>query len=132
MAATETKIHEGAILGFHGSAESTANGFAPFKLLMKKDITAEQAFLAFIGKPNNLYLEFDAKRQSYVDKHEMEDVNFWMVGPSFFAEYKVNLGPDSYFPATQEELDVQVKHILEEKKQEGEDVTLAMTSDFLP
>jgi len=126
-AASQTTILPDSILGFHGSAETTAEFLGPLGFMFKGDIKPERDFLDAIGKPQDMYFRLQEKRQAYVEENGLDDVNFWMIGPSFFEDFDVALNPESYFPVSQEELDEQVKRILDAS---DEELTLVMTSDF--
>ena len=126
-AAQLVTIREDSILGFHGSAETTADFLGPLGFLFGADIRPERAFLEQINKPGDMHFQLNDRRTAYVEQHGLDDVNFWMVGPWFFETFDVSLNPGSYFPESQAALDAQVARI---KGDSDEELTLEMAGYF--
>ncbi len=126
LAAKETTINEGSVLGYHGSANGSVPWFA--KLLLAKTMKAEKAFLKKIGRSENFFIDLDNEIETYVSDNNIDDadVNFFMIGKSFFDKHSFSINENSYFPETQEELNIVVENILKEEGSEKKLIMLGM------
>ena len=110
-AAAETTVNQGAILGFHGTATTSADNFGALDFLFAKDIEREAVFFQLVGKPAEMYQKLEDKFYAYAEDSAIEDIDFWMVGADFFEENDFPLSQQSYFPRSQTELDERVEDI---------------------
>ncbi len=139
-AARQIHLRPGALLGFHGSAETTANELPPLKLLYRSKIRQEREFLDLLGQPRDMYIVLRRQMDDFLDAKDANrspesegrepyegGLIFWMVGPDFFERYGLPLTADSYFPRNQEELDRRVARLIAEKVAEkGSETRLYM------
>ncbi|MBT3273023.1 MAG: hypothetical protein HN368_07710, partial [Spirochaetales bacterium] len=114
LAAKETIINENSILGYHGSANTSASWLV--KPLLRKVLVDEKEFLIKIGRHENFFYDLENDFEKILIKNEADfDFNFYMIGKSFFEKYNVAVSETSYFPKTQDDLDALVEQILKEK-----------------
>jgi len=127
LAANKTKINQDGVLGFHGTPQTFPE---LIKLIAKKQIKNEKQFLKELNIPNDIFNRIVEKREIYTSKHNIEDMNFWMIGKDFFIENNIQLDSTSYFPTNQLQLEDNVREVLKSPELKN-DTKLVMYGIFL-